>query len=432
MCVCLPTVSLSYPMTASQTHIPYKWELLILLCLAFFFHQGDRAIFGVVLSQIRADLALTDSQIGLVGSTLFLTLALLMPFAGFAGDRWAKEHVITACLLFWSTATLFTGLTGGIVSLVALRSVATAGGEAFYSPAAYSMLADHHRETRSLAMSIHQAALYTGVMTSGFLGGWIAQSWGWRSAFFAFGGGGVLLGVIFIFRLRPGKRASVGTLTATPPAQSISMWQALGMLFRVPTAVLLTISFAAIVFVNNAYVVWAPEFLREKGALSLTLAGGYAMFFHHLTALVGVLVGGWLSDRWARTRATVRLEIQIVAMGLGAPTLLWMGTASGVAATCAAMAMFGLCRGAYECNTHASLFDVIRPRYRASAVAVMVMFAFLAGSVSPWMLGRIREFAPVGLGLSHGFAWLSLAYAIGAMAIVLARVKFFRCDRIYE
>lgn len=445
----------------------YKWELLALLSLAFFFHQGDRAIFGVVLSQIRADLALSDSQVGLVGSVLFLTLALLMPFAGYAGDRWPKERVITSCLLFWSAATLFTGFAGGIVGLVLLRSVATAGGESFYAPAAYSLLAKYHRETRSLAMSVHQAALYTGVMTSGFLGGWIAERWGWRSAFYAFGGAGILLGFVFIFRLRDrsavgqdglsagdahagknqGSSSAPGGRTAGPapagaqsgearrngPADApLPLATALGLIFRVPTALLLTVAFTAIVFVNNAYVVWAPEFLREKGGLSLALAGGYAMFFHHLAALVGVLVGGWLSDRWARTRPTARLELQTVAMGLGVPAIAWMGLAPGVTATCVAMGLFGLCRGFYESNTHASLFDVIEPRARASAVAVMVMIAFLAGSLSPWLLGRMREIFPAGAGLGYGFASFAAIYAIGAGAVFLARLRFFARDRVRE
>ncbi|PTX91374.1 MFS transporter [Opitutus sp. ER46] len=422
-------------MTSPAPKFPFKWELLLLLSLAFFFHQGDRAIFGVVVSQVRVDLGLSDSQIGLVGSVLFLALALLMPFAGYAGDKWPKHRVITACLIFWSAATLFTGLATGLFSLIMLRSIATAGGESFYSPAAYALLARHHRETRSIAMSVHQAALYTGVMTSGFLGGWIAQHWGWRSAFFAFGSGGILLGFVFILRLRaarvgPEESRVAGETAATSPLQDLG--RALGVLFRVPTAVMLTIAFTAIVFVNNAYVVWAPEFLREKGGLSLTLAAGYAMFFHHLAALVGVLVGGWLSDRWAQRRPTARLELQITAMALGAPALLWMGLAPSVVSVCAAMALFGLCRGFYECNTHASLFDVIVPRYRASAVAVMVMAAFLVGSLSPWLLGRFREIYPAGHGLGYGFAWFGAFYALGAIAVVVARLKFFAKDRITE
>lgn len=409
----------------------YKWELLALLCCAFFFHQGDRAIFGVVLSEIRADLHLTDAQLGLVGSVLFLTLALMMPLAGYVGDRLKKNWVITCSLLFWSSATLFTGCAQGIVGLVLLRSVATAGGEAFYAPAAYSLMAKFHHRTRALALSLHQGALYIGVMTSGFLGGWIAQQWGWRSAFYVFGGCGILLGAVFIFRL---KDAPDPEPTQPAPLVSIKqeMLQTLGVIFRVPTAMLLLVGFMAIVFVNNAFVVWAPEFLREKQNLTLTQAGGYSMFWHHLPALIGISIGGPLSDRWVLKRNTARLELQATAMALGVPSILLMALAPNLTIACIGLAAFGFFRGLYESNTHAALFDVIPPHRRGSAVAVTVMIAFLAGSVSPWLLGRCREWFGSAHGLSYGFAGLSLTYLIGAAAVTSARALFFHRDRIVE
>lgn len=415
---------------SGQLHPLYKWELVALLCFAFFFHQGDRAIFGVVLSQIRADLHLTDAQLGLVGSVLFLTLALLMPIAGYVGDRFKKNWVITSCLIFWSTATLFTGYAQGIVALVLLRSVATAGGEAFYAPAAYALMAKFHHRTRALALSLHQSALYIGVMTSGFLGGWIAQQWGWRSAFYVFGGAGILLGILFIFRLKDSPDVPSESATRTPLGRELL--EALGVIFRVPTAMLLLVGFMAIVFVNNAFVVWAPEFLREKQDLPLALAGGYSMFWHHLPALIGINLGGPLSDRWVLKRVTARLELQALAMSLGAPSILLMGLAPSLPWACLGLAAFGFFRGLYESNTHAALFDVIPPHRRGSAVAVTVMIAFLLGSTSPWLLGRCRECWGSEHGLSCGFALLSMTYLAGALGVTAARVFFFRRDRIQE
>ena len=395
----------------------------MLLCAAFFFHQGDRAIFGVVLSAIRTDLHLTDSQLGLVGTVLFLTLALMMPLAGYLGDRMKKNRVITCSLLFWSSATLFTGCAQGIVGLVLLRSVATAGGEAFYAPAAYSLMAKFHQRTRALALSMHQGALYLGVMTSGFLGGWIAQQWGWRSAFYLFGGCGILLGLVFIVRLK-----DAPSETTSP----LELLQTLGVIFRVPTAIMLTVGLTAIVFVNNAFMVWGPEFLREKKDLSLALAGGYSMFWHHLPALIGISIGGPLSDRWVLKRLTARLELQAVAMVLGVPSILLMALAPNLTVACTGLAAFGLFRGLYESNTHAALFDVIPPHRRGSAVAITVMIAFLAGSTSPWLLGRCRECFGNAHGLSYGFAGLSVAYLIGAVAVATARAAFFHRDRLPE
>ncbi len=408
----------------------YKWELLFLLCLAFFFHQGDRAIYGVVISGIRSDLGLSDAQLGMVGSVLFLTLALAMPFAGYVGDTVKKNWVITCSLVFWSSATVFTGCAQGIVGLVLLRSVATAGGEAFYAPAAYSLMAKFHHRTRALALSLHQGALYVGVMTSGFLGGWIAQTWGWRSAFYIFGGCGILLGVIFVFRLKDSPDPAPANAAQTPGVRALL--QAVGIVFRCPTAMLLTCGFTAAVFVNNAFMVWAPEFLREKQDLPLVLAGGYSMFWHHLPALIGISIGGPLSDWLVLKRPTARLELQTAAMALAVPSIVLMGLAPNLTVACVGLAAFGWFRGLYESNTHAALFDVIEQRYRASAVAITVMIAFLVGSTSPWLLGKCREWFGSGHGLSYGFAGLSIAYLVGAIAVATARVVFFKRDRIVE
>ena len=279
-------------------------------------------------------------------------------------------------------------------------------------------------------MSLHQGALYVGVMTSGFLGGWIAQTWGWRSAFYVFGSCGILLGIVFIFRLK-----DTPDPTPADPAHAPgipTLLRALGIIFRIPTALMLTTGLTAIVFVNNGFMVWAPEFLREKATLSLTLAGGYSMFWHHLPALIGISIGGPLSDRWVLKRNTARLELQAVAMALGVPAILLMALAPTLTMACVGLALFGLFRGLYESNTHAALFDVIEPRHRASAVAISVMLAFLVGSTSPWLLGKCREWFGTSHGLSYGFAGLSLAYLIGAAAVTAARLFFFRHDRIHE
>ena len=409
----------------------YKWELLVLLCLAFFFHQGDRAIFGVVATEIQADLHLSKTEIGLVGAILFWTIAVMTPIAGYLGDMLRKKVMITGALLFWSSTTAFTGLSSGFYSLAMLRSVATGGSESFYAPPAYALLARFHQKTRALAMSVHQAALYIGVMTSGCIGGSIAQLWGWRSVFYVYGGVGILIGLVFVFRLKDDRDFVEGGGENQPAARP--KWEnplrSLSLIFRTPTALLLATGFTAVVFVNNAYVVFAPAFLQEKFHLSEMYAGTYAMLFHHLAALVGVLIGGPLSDAWAQKAAGARLRLQTGAMLLGGLAIVYMGIGSTVLATCAGMAVFGFFRGLYESNTHASLFEVIEPKYRSSAVGAMVMMAFLIGAAAPWLMGFLCD---RGLSMSSVFAGYSLAYVVGGLAVGLGLLVFYDRDRIVE
>ncbi len=409
----------------------YKWELLVLLSIAFFFHQGDRAIFGVVATRIQAELLLSKSQIGQIAAILFWTIAVMTPIAGYLGDVLRKKVMITGALFFWSLTTALTGLSQGFLSVALLRSVATGGSESFYAPPACALLARFHQRTRALAMSVHQAALYIGVMTSGVIGGFIAQVWGWRSVFYLYGGAGILVTLVFLFRLRDDRDFPPDGHEVQPAARP--KWEnplrPLSIIFRTPTALLMTIGFTAVVFVNNTYVVFAPAFLAEKFSLSELSAGTYAMFFHHAAALVGVLLGGPLSDALARKIVGGRLRIQTGAMLLGAGAIAYMGLGTTVWAACTGMALFGFFRGLYESNTHASLFEVIEPRYRSSAVGAMVMTAFLAGGAAPWLMGALSD---QGLRLSSIFAGYSLVYVGGGLAVGLGLLVFYRRDRIVE
>jgi MFS family permease len=399
----------------------YKWEALALLWFAFFFNQADRQIFGVVLPLIREDLHLTDAELGFIASALGWALAVTVPFAGWASDRYPKNWVITLSLCFWSAATLFTGMSSTFMQFVLLRSVATGGGEAFYAPAANALISDLHRETRARAMAIHQTALYVGVIASGVIAGWIGQKWGWRPAFYVFGAGGIFLSAIFAFRLRRPDTAANPLEVDEGKAPSV-----IRLFLAKPTAVLLTVAFTAVVFVNVGYLAWMPTFLHERFGLSLTAAGFSSMFYHHVSALAGVLLGGWWSDRAVQSDPNARLKLQCLGLALGAPFILLMGTGSTQFAVLAGSAGFGFFRGLFEANLYAVLFDVIAPKLRASASGFMIMFAFLTGACSPYLLGVLKP----TLGLANGLASLGVVYLLGAIAIAVAWRVYAARDRL--
>ncbi|MBD3267068.1 MFS transporter, partial [bacterium] len=353
---------------AKKPLIPYKWEMIILLWFAYFFNQGDRQIYNVVLPLIKNDLLLSDVQLGLVVTIFTLCYAVLVPIAGYVGDIYRRKWVVFFSLLIWSTATLFTGISTGIVILILFRGVATGGGEAFYYPAANSLIGQYHHKTRALAMSIHQTSLYAGIVVSGFIAGFIGEHFGWRMAFYLFGILGILLAVILYFRLEDTPQPNHDPENTDAASERIPISTVLKTIARKPTALMLCLAFGGMVFVNIGFMTWMPTYLHEDFSLSLTMAGFDSTFYHYLFAFFGVLLGGQLSDYLAQKRRTIRMETECLGLLLGAPFIYLMGATDNILLCYVAMAAFGLFRGIYDSNLFAALFDVIEPRVRASAV----------------------------------------------------------------
>ncbi len=408
----------------------YKWLLIALLSGAFFFHQADRALFGLLTIPIQDELKLTDVQIGWINTTLSWTLAAMTVVAGFLGDRFSRKWIITCSLIAWSLMTVCMGFVGGFAGALFFRSIATGVGESFYAPSAYALIAVHHRESRSVALSIHQAALYVGLMASGLIVAWMLGLLGsWRNVFIAFGAAGCALGVAFVWLLKegaPGTARASGTSGPSGPCGA-----GLRAYFCNPSALCATAGFVAIVFVNNAYLFWAPKFAAEKFAIGVGEAGKGVMLWHHLFAFGAILLGGVVTDRFVRRFPRFRLGFQALALLCGAPMLLWMGLAPSFAALLVAASAYGVFRGFFEVNTHASLFDVVPPRFRSTAVGLLNMIAFFFGGLSGVAMGALSHRWGVK-GFELGFAVMAGAYLVGAALMAFSFFFTFRRDRVLE
>ena len=429
---------------ATQINARYKWIMLALLSCAFFFHQADRVLFGLLTIPIQDELHLTDLQIGWINTSLFCTLAVTTPIAGFLGDRFSRKWIITVSLIFWSLMTACTGFVGGMCGLIFFRSIATGGGESFYAPSAFALIASHHKQTRSVALSIHQSALYIGLMFSGALVAWALKLFGgWRMVFVAFGGLGFLLGVAFIWALKDGTSGTNGTSGTAETKRTeggnptISQFhnptisQSLRAYFCNPSALLATTGLVAVVFANNAYLSWAPKFVARKFGLSVGAAGSGTMLYHHLAAFAAIMVGAVLTDRFVKEHPRFRLGLQAASLILGAPALALIGFSSSIVGVWFAVVAYGLFRGLCEVNTHASLFDVVPPQHRSTAEGLTTMIAFLVGSLSPLMIGALSD--QYGMrGFEIGFLVLGIGYVVGAAAIIASFLFTFSKNRVVE
>lgn len=401
-------------------HMPYKWELIIMLWFAYFLNQGDRQIFNVVIPLIKEDLQLTDVQLGLVATIFTAVYGCMVPFGGYLGDFLKRKWIVFFSILVFSIGTLCTGFSGGLISLILLRGITTGGGEAFYYPAATSLISQYHHKTRAMAMSIHQTSLYVGIVASGFIAAYIGEHFGWRMSFFTFGLGGLLLCVYLFFRLKD-------TPQEMREEKRHSIVFVIREIFKKKTVWMLCLAFGGMCFVNIGYVTWMSTFYHEEFHLSLSTAGFTSMFFHFAAALLGVLIGGRLSDKYALTRKTVRMETEFIGLLVGAPFIFLMGYTTNLYVSYAMLALFGFFRGIYDSNLYAALFDVIEPDLRASSVGIMTAFAFLVGALAPLVLGFLKA----DYGLAFGISFLSVFYLFGALAIFVA-IKFFFLKEFYE
>ena len=171
----------------------YKWEVVILLWIAFFLNQGDRQAFNIVLPQIQTLFGASDSTMGLIAALFNVFYAIVVPFAGFYADRLSRSKMIIVSTLIFSTATLFTGFSGGIVSFIIFRCVGMGVGQGIFGPTYMGLIAQYHDSTtRGRAMSLHQTSSYIGVVVCSVLAGYIADRLGWQYACYIFGGLGVL------------------------------------------------------------------------------------------------------------------------------------------------------------------------------------------------------------------------------------------------
>ena len=401
----------------------YKWEVLVLLWMAYLLNQGDRQVFNTVLPAIRDALNLTDTSVGLIATIFNLFYAIMVPVGGWAGDRFSRKWVTTISILFWSVATMFTGLATSFMWLVILRSVATGGGEAFFGPANYSLLGQYHTDTRARAMSIHQTAYYVGVILAGWLAGLIADKLGWKYSFIIFGAVGIVWGILMIIRLKDYPKKVDSSAVSTPQKDSKpGFFDGFKTVFTTPTALMLTIGFSGLIFVITGYMTWVPAYLQEEFGQSQASAGFNSMFWTYVAAFVGVLIAGTLSDMLAAKSHKVRMTLQAAGLLGGAVFLFLMGGHPALWLLYISFAGWGFFRAFFDANTYAVLYDVTPERLHASCSSAMIMTGFAVGALAPVILGALKE----SMGsLSATFPILAVIWVVcSALMFIVAKTSY--------
>jgi len=425
-----------------ETGSTYKWWVVVMLWFVCFFNYADRQAIFSVFELLKSEMRLSDVQLGIVGASFMWVYAAAGPIAGLIGDRINRKTLIIGGLVFWSLITLATALSTRYSHLVLFRAL-EGFGEAFYFPASMSMLSDYHEAgTRSRAMSIHQSSVYAGTIAGGSVAGVLGQHYGWRSSFYLFGSMGILLGVLLLLLLREPPHApstesapqelirssagSVGhSFTSRLTRLLREAFKTARQLFANPMVRILTAVFIGANFVAMIFLTWMPSFLYRKFNLTLGMAGISATAYLQIASVLGVLTGGILADRLAKTNRGGRMITQAIGLTLGVPFIFLAGWTLSVPVVILALTGFGYFKGLYDANIWASLHDVVPPERRASAVGFMNSAGWIGGGIAPVAIAAASE----RFGMSACISANSVIYLLVAVLLFYGIRRYVRVSR---
>jgi MFS family permease len=340
--------------------------------------------------------------------------ALIGPAAGWLGDRFSRKRLILGALLFWSLATAATAVCHGFWQLALCRALGGLG-EAFYFPAAMSLIGDYHTPaTRSRAMALHQSSVYAGTIGGGVCSGWIAQTHGWRPMFVWFGAAGIAIAVLLWGLLREPARGMAEPTAASPePGKRHTA--------ILPVALLIA-AFMGANFVAMVFLTWMPSYLYRTFHMNLSMAGWNATAYLQTASVLGVLTGGVAADWLARRQRGARPLTQAVGLFCGVPFLFLTGRTLSVPVLVTAMACFGYFKGLYDANIFASLYDVVRVEVRAGAAGLMNSLGWLGGGFAPLLVAAASSRYGMSACLSAtSLVYLACAGMLAAAAVVVRK-----------
>ena len=321
---------------------------------------------------------------------------------------------------------MLTGWCGKLWHFVTVRALEGLG-ETFYFPASTSLMSDYHAKTRSRALGIHNSGVYLGTIAGGWLGAWFATRFGWRYGFYVFGACGMVLALVLYGSLRePVRSAADGRAASAPETQPLRLTEIGRVVLRKPTALLLLSAFIGANFVAAVFLTWTPTFLVEKFHFELTSAGLSGSVFIHLASACSVPVGGWLADRWSQRFLGGRILVQALGLLSGSIFVFLVGTTQRVGVLLGTMTLYGVCKGLYDSNIFAALFDVIEARARGTAAGFMNTVGWGGGALGTLVVGWVSQHGRHTTemeNMSEAIALCAVVYLISAALLVLAMLS---------
>jgi len=287
----------------------YRYYVLGILILIYMLNFLDRQIIGILAAPLKAEFNLSDSQFGLLGGLAFALLysTLAIPIAWLA-DRFSRVWIMTGALTLWSGFTALCGVAGGFGSLFLCRmgvGIGEAGGVA----PAYSLIADYFpKSQRARALAAYAFGIPLGMAAGTLVGGLLAATWGWRTAFIVVGVLGVLVAPVLRLTVKDPKRGGLDVEPSAPVARPVEappveahkappFMQVVRTLAPKPSFWLLSFGAAASSVCGYGVAAWLPSFFMRSFGLSLSQTAWYYSAIVLVGGVAGIWLGGSMADR---------------------------------------------------------------------------------------------------------------------------------------
>jgi len=407
-------------MRQDTTSPAYRAYVMFILVVVYTFNFIDRQIIGILAVPIKADLALTDTQLGLMGGLAFALFytALGIPIAMLA-DRSNRTWIMTIALTVWSAMTALCGTVQNFWQLFAARlgvGVGEAGGVA----PAYSLITDYFPpHQRARALSIYSFGIPIGSALGIVFGGVIASKIDWRYAFFAVGIAGIVIAPIFKATVAEPVRGQFDANHSKDAAPSLGT--IVRKLTHKPSFWIMSFAASCSSMMGYGLFFWLPSFFVRSFELSLLDASLFYGAILLLGGLAGIWLGGSLADRFGADRRGAYVVIPALAFLLTVPFYVVGILSPNLVATFFAMLLPTALGLAWLGPVLSAIQHVVPPNMRATASAIFLFINNLIGiGIGTMAIGMLSD------GLQARFGDDSLRYAIlaGTSFYVIAAALF--------
>lgn len=403
-----------------------------MLVLVYTFNFLDRQIVGILAVPIKADLGLTDTQLGLMGGLAFALFytALGIPIAMFA-DRSNRTTIMTVALVLWSAMTAVCGLAQNFWQLFLARlgvGVGEAGGVA----PAYSIVADYFPpHQRARALGVYSFGVPIGSALGIVFGGFIAHWVDWRTAFIVVGVAGVLIAPVFKLVVREPQRGRYdGPRGAGSP---VSFREVMRVLLAKRAFWGISFGAAASSMMGYGLFFWLPSFLVRSHGMALLDASLYYGAILLGGGIAGIWLGGWLADRFGTARRRVYALVPAIAFIATVPFFVGAVTSDSLVVAFVLFLVPTALGLAWLGPVLSAIQHIVPPGMRATASAIFLFVNNLIGiGLGTVALGALSDVLSVRYGAD------SLRYAIlaGTVFYFIAAALFLlsakRLERDWE